>query len=150
MDSVSHTTSHNVSHMPSRNAGADPDTFQRIEIITGIGRRRRWSPEDKALMVAESFAPEQSVLAVARRNGVNPNQLYAWRRELRGDSEGPSAPSSEPGFASVVVTAPQSASAVGKVGTIEVVIPSPPERFPMPSTCCRLGHEDDPADCVRC
>ena len=43
MDSVSHTTDHNVSHMPSRNAGADPDTFQRIEIITGIGRRRRWS-----------------------------------------------------------------------------------------------------------
>ena len=80
MDSVSHTTGHNVSHMPSRNAGADPDTFQRIEIITGIGRRRRWSPEDKALMVAESFASEQSVLAVARRHGVNPNQLYAWRR----------------------------------------------------------------------
>ena len=38
-----------VSHAPSRNAGVDPDTFQRIEIITGIGRRRRWSPEDKAL-----------------------------------------------------------------------------------------------------
>ena len=119
MDSVSHTTGHNVSHMPSRNAGGDPDTFQRIEIITGIGRRRRWSPEDKALMVAESFASEQSVLAVARRHGVNPNQLYAWRRELRCDREGPSAPSSEPGFASVVVTAPPSASAVG---TIEVVI----------------------------
>ena len=121
MDSVSHTTGHNVSHMPSRNAGAEPDTFQRIEIITGLGRRRRWSPEDKALMVAESFAPEQSVLAVARRHGVNPNQLYAWRREFRGDRERPPEPS-EPDFASVVVTAPPSASRVSNAGTIEVVI----------------------------
>ncbi len=55
-------------------------------------------------MVAESFAPEQSVLAVARRYGVNPNQLFAWRRELRGDREGPSAPSSEPGFAVTVTS----------------------------------------------
>ncbi len=37
MDSVSHTTGLNVSHMPSRNAGAEPDTFQRIEIIKGFG-----------------------------------------------------------------------------------------------------------------
>ncbi len=122
MDSVSHTTGHSVSHMPSRNAGSDPETFQRIEIITGVGRRRRWSPEDKARMVAESFAPELSVLAVARRHGVNPNQLYAWRRELRGDRERAPEPSEAGIFASVVVTAPSSASALGKAGTIEVVI----------------------------
>ena len=121
MDSVSHTTGRNVSHMPSRNSDAQPDTFQRIEIITGVGRRRRWSPDEKARMVAESFAPDLSVLAVARRHGVNPNQLYAWRRELRGDgNRAPEAPGAD--FAPVVVTVPPSASAVGKAGTIEVVI----------------------------
>ena len=121
MDSVSHTTDHNVSHMPSRNAGVDPDTFQRIEIITGVGRRRRWSAEEKARMVAESFEAGLSVLSVARRHGINPNQLYAWRRELRGDKER-TLETSETNFAPVVVMAPSSASAVSKAGTIEVVI----------------------------
>ena len=55
MGSVSHTTGHNVSHMPSRNAGSDPDTFQRIEVITGVGRRRRWSPEEKVRMPEPLF-----------------------------------------------------------------------------------------------
>ena len=121
MESISHTTGHNVSHTPSRNIDAQPDTFQRIEIITGVGRRRRWSLDEKARMVDESFASEMSVLAVARRHGVNPNQLYAWRRELRGDgNRAPEAPGAD--FAPVVVTVPPSASAVGKAGTIEVVI----------------------------
>ena len=121
MESVSRTTGHNVGHMPSLNSETEPDTFQRIEIITGVARRRRWSAEEKARMVAESFAPEISVLAVARRHGVNPNQLYAWRRELRGDGgRAPEAPG--PDFAPVVVTVPPAASALGKAGTIEVVI----------------------------
>lgn len=29
-----------------------------VEIRTGIGRRRRWSDEQKARIVAEAFAPE--------------------------------------------------------------------------------------------
>lgn len=56
---------------------------RRIELITGTARRRRWSEEDKARIVVESFAPGANVSEVARRNGLSPQQLFAWRREAR-------------------------------------------------------------------
>jgi transposase len=39
--------------MPILEHGAD--TLQRVEIITGTGRRRRWSTNAKAAIVAETF-----------------------------------------------------------------------------------------------
>ncbi len=56
---------------------------RRIELITGTGRRRRWSSDDKARILMESFAPGANVSEVARRNGLSPQQLFAWRREAR-------------------------------------------------------------------
>jgi transposase len=59
---------------------------RRLEIFTGAGRRRSWSAEQKAAIVAESLGGVESVSAVARRYGLTPPQLFAWRREARGDS----------------------------------------------------------------
>lgn len=56
---------------------------RRIELITGAERRRRWSDDDKVRIVVESFAPGTNVSEVARRNGLSPQQLFAWRREAR-------------------------------------------------------------------
>ena len=53
----------------------------RLEVFTGAGRRRTWSAEDKALIVAEIVASGDSVSAVARRHGLSPQQLFGWRRE---------------------------------------------------------------------
>nr|WP_211287053.1 IS3 family transposase [Halopseudomonas oceani] len=50
-----------------------------IEIL-GQERRRRWSTEEKLAMVRESLESGQSVSVVARRNGINPNQLFHWRK----------------------------------------------------------------------
>jgi len=47
-------------------------------------RRRRWSEEDKARIVAECEAPGSSVSLVARRHDLNTNLLFSWRRRLRG------------------------------------------------------------------
>ena len=54
---------------------------ERIEIITGHERRRRYSDEDKARLVAEAGQPGQGVHAVARRHGVCSSLLYRWRRD---------------------------------------------------------------------
>ena len=55
----------------------------RLEVFTGAGRRRTWSAEDKARIVAEIVASGDSVSAVARRHGLSPQQLFGWRRELQ-------------------------------------------------------------------
>jgi transposase len=54
--------------------------IDRVEVITAIQRRRRWSAEEKAAMVEETYAPGMSVSLVARRHGIAPNQLFRWRR----------------------------------------------------------------------
>ena len=63
---------------------------RRIEVFTGAGRRRAWTPDEKAAIVAESFDPSTSVSQIARNHGLTPTQLFTWRREARrerGNSE---------------------------------------------------------------
>ena len=60
-----------------------PEPARRIEVFTGAGRRRTWSSEQKAMIVAESHAGGESVCAVARRHGLTPQQLFTWRRLTR-------------------------------------------------------------------
>ena len=64
-----------------RSAITEP--VRRMEVFTGAGRRRKWSDEDKARIVAETVASGESVCAVARRHGLSPQQLFGWRRQLR-------------------------------------------------------------------
>ena len=54
----------------------------RLEVVQ-TGRRRRWTPEQKALILAETYEAGASVSAVARRHAVTPGQLFGWRREAR-------------------------------------------------------------------
>ncbi len=51
-----------------------------VEVLTGPERRRRWTPDEKLAMVRESCEPGKTVSMVARRHGVNPNQLFQWRK----------------------------------------------------------------------
>jgi transposase len=60
---------------------------RRIEVFTGAGRRRTWGSDQKAAIVAESFAEGASVCEVARRHGLTPQQLFAWRRQARKEAE---------------------------------------------------------------
>ena len=45
-----------------------------------VSRRRRWSEAERLRIVAESYQPGASVSLVARRNDVNANLLFTWRR----------------------------------------------------------------------
>jgi transposase len=56
---------------------------RRLEVFTGAGRRRTWSDEDKARVVAEIETSGDSVSGVARRHGLSPQQLFGWRRQVR-------------------------------------------------------------------
>jgi transposase-like protein len=64
----------------------DAGPARRVEIFTGAGRRRRWSVQEKAAIVAESFGPGVRACHVARRHGLTPQQsiCLASRDASRG------------------------------------------------------------------
>ncbi len=84
---------------PRATTGANGAGFRQIEVITGVGRRRRWTAEAKAWIVAESLDPGTTAAAVARRYGLHASQLCAWRQQRAAPAAG-----AAPGFVPVVVT----------------------------------------------
>jgi hypothetical protein len=62
----------------SRTNNTNADSFRRVEVITGVGRRRRWSLEKKVRIVAESLDLAATSSAVARRYGLHASQLFTW------------------------------------------------------------------------
>ena len=71
---------HNDTHQDNRK---DNESYRRIELITGTTRRRRWSDDERARILAESFEPGANISAVARRHGVNGGLLHYWRKQAR-------------------------------------------------------------------
>src|SRR3954452_12305550 len=56
-------------------------------VVVETGRRRRWTEEAKRRIVEESFSPGASASSVARRHGLSPAHLFAWRRLYRRSTE---------------------------------------------------------------
>lgn len=88
-----------------------------LEVHAG-GGRRRWTDEQKARIVAESFAPGAVVAEVARRHEIMPQHLTTWRAAARrGELVLPA--DDDLAFAPVVLSdAPQAEG----VGSLEVRI----------------------------
>ena len=93
------------------------DGFRRVEVITGVGRRRRWTDEEKAWIVAESLDPASTVSAVARRYGLHPSQLFVWRQRLAAAAVGEA-----PTFVPVVVAEDAAAPSPELAGRIEIAL----------------------------
>ena len=99
--------------MPGLDLTLEPSRpVRRVEIINGLGGRRRWSVDDKARIVEETLAPGAVVSEIARRHGLSPQQLFGWRRAARrlaggGEDAGP------PRFVPAVLEEPTS-EPVGK------------------------------------
>ena len=56
------------------------DTFSKVEVITGVARRRRYSTEQKLAVVTETMQPGMTFSYVARRHGLSPSLVFRWRR----------------------------------------------------------------------
>jgi transposase len=97
--------------------------FRRIEILTGPVRRRRWSTEEKARIVAETLVPGARVSEVARRWQVCPQQVFAWRHAVRRDVAAmPGDPASQPAAAFVPIITEATPSATSSARVIEVTL----------------------------
>jgi transposase len=113
----------------------EPEAVRRLEVFTGSGRRRRWTADQKARIVAESYDGGESICAVARRHGLTPQQLFGWRRAARR-AEAESV-ENRSAFAPVVIDAagscpdvPTAAGRPGRPATIEIVIGAVTVRVP--------------------
>ena len=53
-----------------------------IEVVTGVQKRRRWSPIEKKTLVDETYEPGKTLSYVARRHGIQPSQLFDLRRMM--------------------------------------------------------------------
>jgi transposase len=87
-----HRFDHSVDRNDDTKEVSAPARLRRIEMITGVERRRKWSAREKAEIVAESLVEGAVVSEVARRHGLSPQQLFGWRARLR-DTVASSAPS---------------------------------------------------------
>ena len=63
---------------------------KNFEVITAAAERlrvspgrsyRTWSREEKDRIVGETFLPGANVSVIARSHGLDPSQLFAWRRK---------------------------------------------------------------------
>lgn len=101
---------------------------RRLEVFTGTGRRRTWTAEQKAGIVAESYVGGETISAVARRHGLTPQQLFGWRRQAGRQAE-VAVGESRVTFAPVIVdpgracsSTPIAAGRQGELSPIEIVI----------------------------
>src|SRR3954465_15983076 len=97
-----------------------------VEVFGGRARGGWWE-EDKRGRVAVTFGPGATVHGVARRHGVSPSQLFAWRKLYwsgAGIERAVPAPPGVPGFAAVEVAPAPPPSAADAVavpsGLIEI------------------------------
>jgi transposase len=91
-------------------ARQEGDSYRRIEVITG---RRRWTAQEKARIVAESFEEGANISEVARRNGVARGLLTVWRQKLAA-ATGANAR----GFVPVRIISEGSAATAGEPGRV--------------------------------
>ncbi|MVA59459.1 IS66-like element accessory protein TnpA [Agrobacterium vitis] len=54
----------------------------RMEILTGVERRREWSDDDKLSILEEAAVEGARIVDVARRHDIHPQQIYSWRRKF--------------------------------------------------------------------
>jgi transposase len=95
----------------------DSAQVQRLEVVE-LGRRRRWSAEAKLRIVEESFAGWRQASATARRHGISPSLLFAWRKIYRAGALVDVEPG---GFVPAVVVDERPAPAPSR---IEIVTPN--------------------------
>ena len=59
-----------------------PNNVDRVEIFSGIQRRRRYSLDQKLAVLAEASQPGMSISFIARKHGISPSLLFGWRRRM--------------------------------------------------------------------
>lgn len=55
-------------------------TKAKVEVVTSVQRRRRWSATEKMEILAEAEQPGMSMSYVARKHGIAASQIFKWKK----------------------------------------------------------------------
>ena len=113
---------------------------RRVEVITGTGRRRRWSVDERIRPQCLAHQRRQAVHAFPevdrpqrdqhlRADAGEPQQILGWRREAKRRSG--SGASCAPGFAPVVLETPATRAPPAGRTVIEIIVGSVVARVPL-------------------
>jgi transposase len=107
-----------------------------VEIIARVERRRKWTIEEKAALLAEVEAAGGGVKSVAHRHRISESLLYNWRSAWRAAAAATAGSSGSVEFVPVgviggaanarpaMLASPRSGqSAESKAGAIEITLP---------------------------
>ena len=104
--------------------------MSEVEIIARVERRRKWTMEEKAALVAEVEAAGGRVRPVARRHGISESLLYNWRSAWKATAAAAAGSSGPDEFVPLgvigeaMLPSPRSGqSAASKAGAIEITLP---------------------------
>jgi transposase len=108
-----------------------------VDVLDPSNRRRIWSAEEKAALLAEIDAEGGKVRLVARRRQISESLLYNWRSARKAAAVAMGAPENAEfipvgvieapatrGPAMLALPTPQPPSAEGKTGSIEIALPN--------------------------
>ena len=97
-------------------------------VVSGSGKRQYRAPEEKRRIVEETLRSHESVAMVARRHGVNANQVFHWRKLYAAGLLGAGSTGADPGLRLLPVTVEQeagdaAASQARSAGAIHIELP---------------------------
>ena len=115
---------HRFDHKVDRRFKTEASRGARVEVITGVERRRDWTDEEKLAIVAESCEDGVVISDVARRHGLRPQQLFTWRNEFRRREAARLQYGGAPAFTPVMIAHDRPAGAAAEAPAVAAPVSS--------------------------
>jgi transposase len=81
-------------------------TSARIQIVSRVSGRRRWTVDQKLAVLRDAFGPDGCVRVAVERHEVGSGSIYSWRRQAMSGVLSGIRKVAEPAFAEVTVAEP--------------------------------------------
>ena len=78
----------------------------RIEVVSRVSGRRRWTVEQKLAVLRDAFGPEGCIRTAVERHDVGSGSIYTWRRQAMSGELAGVRKLPEPAFAEVRISEP--------------------------------------------